>query len=76
VLDLKLLYISIAGTLVLVVGLVTLILSREIFYSSGESVSLKCPYCKNTWKARRSLGWAECPYCRKFIQPQVAKPAT
>lgn len=73
-LSLKLFYVGIAGTFILVAGLFTLVLSRQIFYSSGESVSLKCPYCKNSWKARRAVGWAECPYCRKFIQPQVARP--
>ena len=69
----KLIYIVIMGTVFSALGLITLIFSRQIFYLSGESVVLTCPYCKNRWKARRAMGWAECPHCRRFIQPQVAK---
>jgi len=70
---LKLTYLSIAAAIFLVLGIVVLGFSRQVFYLSGESVSLQCPYCKNSWRARRAMGWAECPYCRKFIQPQLKK---
>lgn len=73
---LKLSYVSIMGAIFLVLGIVVLGFSRQIFYLSGESVWLVCPYCKNSWKARRAVGWAECPYCRKFNQPQVKKAKT
>jgi len=69
----KLIYLVIMGTVFLVLGVAVLALSRQIFYLSGSAVSLQCPYCKNSWKARRAMGWAECPYCRKFIQPLTAK---
>lgn len=72
---LKIIYIVVMGTLFSVLGLSTLILSRQIFHVSRESVVLTCPYCKNRWRARRAVGWAECPHCRKFIQPQVIKVA-
>jgi hypothetical protein len=73
--NLKMIYILVMGTLFSILGLATLILSRQIFYVSGGSVVLTCPYCKNRWKARRAVGWAECPHCRKFVQPQVIKVA-
>jgi hypothetical protein len=72
---LKMIYIVIMGIVFSAFGLITLIFSRQIFYLSGESVMLTCPYCRNRWKARRAMGWAECPHCRKFIQPQVLKVA-
>jgi len=72
---LKLIYLTIAGTMFLIAGLVVLALSRQIFYVSRESTLLQCPYCKNQWKARRAMGWAECPFCRKFINPQTVKRA-
>jgi len=72
----KLVYLTTLGTIFLVLGIVVLGFSRQVFYVSGESVWLHCPYCKNSWKARRAVGWAECPHCRKFIQPQTKKTAT
>jgi len=72
---LKLIYITVAGTVLLITGLIVLALSRQIFYVSRESTLLQCPYCKNQWKARRAMGWAECPFCRKFINPQTVKKA-
>lgn len=73
---LKLFYVTVMGSVFLVLGIVVLGFSRQIFYVSGESVWLQCPYCKNSWRARRAVGWAECPHCRKFLQPQVKKTGT
>jgi len=70
---LKLIYPFIMGTIFLVLGIVVLAFSQQVFYLSGESVWLQCPYCKNHWRARRAKGWAECPHCRQFIQPNVEK---
>jgi len=71
---LKLLYLSIMGAIFLVLGIVVIAFSRQVFYLSGESVWLTCPYCKNHWRASRAKGWAECPHCRQFIKPNVEKP--
>lgn len=73
IVTLKLIYLTIGGTVLLLFGVVVLAFSRQIFYASSGSTQLQCPYCKNQWKARRSMGWAECPYCRKFINPQTVK---
>jgi len=70
---LKLVYLTVAGTVLLFFGVVVLALSRQVFYASRESNLLQCPYCKNQWKARRGMGWAECPYCHKFIHPQTLR---
>ncbi len=71
----KLIYVTIAGTVFLILGLAVLALSRQIFHVSRESNLLQCPYCRNQWSARRAMGWAECPFCRKFIHPQTVKKA-
>jgi len=70
---LKLSYLGIMGAIFLGLGIIVLAFSRQIFYLSGESVLLQCPYCKNQWRTSRAKGWAECPYCRQFVQPQVTK---
>jgi len=73
VVRLKLSYMSAIGTAFLVLGVVVLAFSRQVFHVSKGPVTLQCPYCNNYWKARRAMGWAECPHCRKFIQPRVVK---
>lgn len=73
VMSLKLIYVTIGGTAFLILGVVVLALSRQIFYVSSGSTTLQCPYCKNQWKARRAVGWAECPFCRKFGNPQIVR---
>jgi len=74
--SLKLVYLGAMGAIFLFLGVFVLAFSRKILYLSSGSVMLQCPYCKNSWKARRAMGWAECPNCRKFVQPQVSKTAT
>ena len=69
----KLVYLFIMGVFFLGLGVVALVLSRQIFYGAGTPVLLKCPYCHNSWRARRAKGYAECPHCRKFVQPQVMR---
>jgi hypothetical protein len=69
----RLSYLSIMGAVFLILGVVIIAFSRQIFYLSGESVLLQCPYCKNQWRTSRAKGWAECPHCRQFVQPQVTK---
>ncbi len=71
---LKLMHLAIMGAAALFSGIFVLALSRQVFFVSGENVLLKCPYCKNNWKARRAKGFAECPYCRQFVQPAVMRP--
>ena len=70
---LKLIYPFVLGVVFLVLGVVVIALSRQVFHLSGQTVLLKCPYCKNSWRTSRAKGWAECPNCRKFVQPQVTK---
>jgi len=75
IVTLKLIYLTVGGTVLLLLGVIVLAFSRQIFYASSGPSMLQCPYCKNQWKARRGVGWAECPYCQKFINPQTVKKA-
>jgi hypothetical protein len=72
--SLKLMHLTIISAAVLVLGIFILALSRQVFsVSAEENILLKCPYCKNHWKASRASGYVECPHCRQFIQPTVKK---
>jgi len=70
---LKLSYLCFVGAIFVFAGVFVLVFGRQIVYLSGGPIVLQCPYCRNSWKARRAMGWAECPHCRKFIHPQVMK---
>ena len=69
----KLIYIFIMGAFFLGFGVVAFVLGRQVFYGAGSPALLKCPYCNNSWKVRRAKAYAECPYCRKFVKPQVMR---
>lgn len=69
----KLIYLTVLGITIFFAGTVMLALSQKWFTLPGETVLLTCPYCKNHWRANRAKGWAECPHCRQFIQPNVEK---
>ncbi len=71
---LRLMHLAIVGAAALVLGIVVLALSRQIFsVYAGENVLLQCPFCKNHWKASRGRGFAECPHCRQFVEPMEVK---
>jgi len=69
----KLVFIFVLSVFFLGLGVTGFVLSRQVFYAAGSPVLLKCPYCNNSWKAKRAKGYAECPHCRKFVQPQVTR---
>jgi hypothetical protein len=71
--SLKLIDLTIIGIAVLALGIFVLALNHQVFSVSRENILLKCPYCKNHWKASRASGYAECPHCRQFVQPTVKK---
>jgi len=69
----KLIYFTTLGAVIFFFGAIMMALSQKWFTLPGETILLTCPYCKNQWRARRAKGWAECPHCRQFVQPQVMK---
>ena len=69
---LKLMEVTILGTAILILGIFTTVISRQVF-RRGKYTLLQCPFCKNRWKAERARAWAKCPYCNKFIQPKTVR---
>jgi uncharacterized membrane protein len=70
----KLMEVTILGAALLVLGIFVTVLSRQVFHA-GKYIFLKCPFCKNRWKATRARTWAKCPHCNKFIQPIIVGTA-
>ena len=70
----KLMEVTILGTALLVLGIFVTVLSRQVFHA-GKYIFLKCPFCKNRWKATRARTWAKCPHCNRFIQPIIVGTA-
>jgi len=70
----RMIHLTIVGAVALFLGIIVLVLSRQIFsVYAGENVLLQCPFCKNHWKSRRAGGFAECPHCRQFVEPTEVK---
>lgn len=69
----RLVYLFVLGVFFLGLGVISVVLSRQVFYGAGSPVLLKCPYCNNSWNAKRARGYAECPHCRKFVKPLVTR---
>jgi len=85
---LKLVHYSVAGVILLVVGVGILIVRREKIQVVEEVTALlECPRCKNQWEEPlgkeqlKSMGYPEvrtlsrhrCPKCAKFIRPKIVK---
>jgi len=83
---LKLIYPTLLGVVLLVVGGTILIARRERVRVAEEvSVLLECPLCKNQWRETmskphlKSMGYPEvrtlsrrkCSKCAKFIRPKI-----
>ncbi len=72
--SLRLMHLIMIGLAVLVLGILALVFSQQVFsVYAGENVLLQCPFCRNNWKASRGRGLAECPHCRQFVEPRVVK---
>lgn len=69
----RLIYLFVMGMFFLGFGIVVFVLGRQVFYGAGSPAVIKCPYCHNSWKVKRAKAYSECPYCRKFVKPQVMR---
>lgn len=70
-LELKLIYLTIIGDVMLVSGVLIWVLSRQWFLLPGETVLFQCPFCKKKWRASRDKGLVHCPHCRQLVHPKM-----
>jgi len=71
--EFKLGYLTILGTVSIVVGIVIWILSRQWFFLPGKTILFQCPFCKRRWKALRDEGMVHCPHCRQLVHPTMVE---
>ena len=72
--ELKLAYLVILGTVMLVSGVLIWVLSRQWFHlPAGEIVLFQCPFCKKQWRGHRNQELVNCPRCRKQTYPRIVE---
>lgn len=72
--EFKLAYLVILGTVMLIIGIVVWMLSRQWFHlPAGETALFQCPFCKKQWRADKNQQLVNCPYCRQQTYPRLAE---
>jgi hypothetical protein len=71
--EFKLVYLFIFGDVMLIVGVILWILSRQWFLLPGKTVWYQCPFCKKKWKSTGDKALVHCPYCRQLVHPQITE---
>lgn len=73
VIEFKLAYLTILGIVLISVGSVVLVLSRQWLTVYGDAVLFQCPFCKKHWRALRDKGLVHCPHCNQLIHPKMVE---
>ena len=71
--EFKLVYLTILGTVSIIVGVTILVLSRQRLSLPGETILLQCPFCKKRWRSIRDKGLVQCPHCNKLVHPRMVE---
>ncbi|MEM2994454.1 MAG: hypothetical protein QXI91_00340 [Candidatus Bathyarchaeia archaeon] len=72
-LEFKLVYLVILGDIMLILGVVMWILSRQLLIVPGKTVWFQCPFCKKKWKSMGDKALVHCPHCRQLIHPKITE---
>ena len=67
--EFKLAYLTILGTVLMIVGVLVCILSQQWLYLPGETMLFRCPFCRKRWRAIRDKGLVQCPHCQQLVHP-------
>jgi DNA-directed RNA polymerase subunit RPC12/RpoP len=72
-LEFKLIYLVILGDIMLILGVILWLLSREWLLLPGKIVWFQCPFCKKKWKSTGDKALVHCPYCRQLVHPKITE---
>jgi hypothetical protein len=70
-LEFKLVYLFVLGDAMLISGLVTWILSRQLILVPGITTWYLCPFCKKKWRSTGNKALVQCPHCRQLVHPTL-----
>lgn len=70
---LKLGYLIIAGTVLILTGAAVCVMSRQWLVIPGETAVFQCPYCRKRWKAVHDKALVHCPHCRQLVHPVMVE---
>ena len=72
-LEFKLIYLFVLGDAMLISGLVTWVLSRQLLLVPGKTAWYLCPFCKKKWRSTEDKALIHCPHCRQLIHPTLTE---
>jgi hypothetical protein len=72
-LEFRLMYLFVLGDAMLVSGVVTWVLSRQLLLVPGKTAWYLCPFCKKKWKSTENNALVHCPHCRQLVHPTLAE---
>ncbi|MBS7616459.1 hypothetical protein KEJ45_04600 [Candidatus Bathyarchaeota archaeon] len=69
----KLIYLVAFGDIMLILGVILWLLSRQWLVVPGKTVCYQCPFCKKKWKSTGDKALVHCPYCNQLVHPKIAE---
>lgn len=72
-LEFRLIYLFVLGDAMLISGLVTWVLSRQLLLVPGKTAWYLCPFCKKKWHSAENKALVHCPHCRQLIHPTLTE---
>jgi hypothetical protein len=71
--EFKLIYLFVLGDAMLISGLATWVMSRQLVLVPGKYAWFLCPFCKKKWKSTENKALVCCPHCRQLIHPTLTE---
>ncbi len=71
--EFRLMYLFVLGDAMLISGVVTWVLSRQLFLVPGKTAWYLCPFCKKKWKSTENKALVHCPHCRQLVHPTLTQ---
>ncbi len=71
--EFKLVYLFVLGDAMLVSGVVTWVLSRQLLLVPGKTAWYLCPFCEKKWKSAENNALVHCPHCRQLVHPTLTE---
>jgi hypothetical protein len=71
--EFRLVSLFVLGDAMLVSGVVTWVLSRQLLLVPGKTAWYLCPFCKKKWRSTENNAVVHCPHCRQLVHPTLTE---
>jgi hypothetical protein len=69
----RLVSLFVLGDALLVSGVVTWVLSRQLLLVPGKTAWYLCPFCRKKWRSAENNAVVHCPHCRQLVHPTLTE---